>query len=129
MTLCPLKISADLTDCTTRAADTTAIAHAKTCARGLSALLDQPLLGTPDYAQRPEALVTSYTVAFGEARDELREDGEVVTGGLPARVTATLAVPADWSFEQVEQALRNLGDRIHGAAQREQGASAVSGLN
>lgn len=119
MTLSAIRIAANLTDYTTRDPADSAIGHATACARGLAALFELPLLGLPDYNQRPEALISAWTVSYGETRDELGEDSQVTTCSMPARVTATLAVPDGWSFEQLEQALRTLGERIRGAAQRE----------
>lgn len=124
-------ITATLTDYVTRAPADTAIAHATRCARGLVALGEQGPLGQPDPVARPEVLVTSYTVSYGEDRGEMSGDGTVVPQhSMPARVVVQLAVPAEWNMEQVEAALRRLGERVRDAAALgEQAAPVASVMN
>lgn len=108
----PLGITASLTDLIPKQMHP--LAHAKMCARGIAALADRhPCPG--ELAEQPERLVASWVVSYGEGRDAATESG-VKLHELPALVLVQLAVPADWSMDQVEAALRLLGQRVHAAA-------------
>ncbi len=130
MSLRNFSVTAPLTDYVTRDPADTDIAHATRCARGFLRLTEQGRpIGDLDCHARPEALVTTWTVSYGEGRDEMFDDGDVDKHSMPARVVVTLAVQAGRSMEQVDAALRLLGQRVHAAAQREQGAPAASVMN
>lgn len=113
MSLRPVKVTATLTDYVARMLHPRD--HARRVARGMAELQDHDP-GPGNLAEQPERLVTQWTVSYGEELDLSDQDGAVMRHELPARVIVTLAVPTGWIMEQVEAALRLLGERVHAAS-------------